>query len=453
MPVSNKHPQFIDMQSEWQKAADFYHSEKRVHYQGITYLPKLSGQTDDEYTSYKSRAALSMFFKKTVETYRGMATRKPVSVEDDKSIEEYMENVTGTGDSLLKYVYDTLEGYFVSGRCGTLIDLPEGATNADPMFLYYDPLAILNWKKEEVDGVDQLTMVVLAENVVKDDGDEFNTETKVQYRVLDLDEGKYRVRVFDDAENQIGEEIFPLMNNKTMDFIPFIIHGGVPVKPPFLTEIIDQNVHHYQVTADQMHGLHWAGLPTPYVTGVDPEDAPKHIGSSRFICVPDPNGKVGFLEFEGQGLMPIADKLKVFEETISSLAVNMILNSDQTERTATQSNIDSSSQTASLAGTVNLLSSEFTTLLGWAAEWMSKEAGAVKINTDFVSSKMSPQELDALFKAYIGGGISYQTFWMNLQQGEVASESKDFEKELSDIEENLPPGLVEPDAGGDGGGE
>jgi hypothetical protein len=37
---------------------------------------------------------------------------------------------------------------------------------------------------------------------------------------------------------------------------------------------------------------------------------------------------------------------------------------------------------------------------------------------------------------------------MNLQQGEVASESKDFEKELSDIEENLPPGLVEPDAGG-----
>ncbi len=134
--------------------------------------------------------------------------------------------------------------------------------------------------------------------------------------------------------------------------------------------------------------------------------------------------------------------LQIIKEYISTLAVNMSLN-PESQITATQANIDNSNQTASLAGAVNMLSSEFTKILGWASEWMNKTVGPVQINTDFVSASLSPQMLKELVASYQQGAISYETMWQQLQQGEIADPHKTAEEEQGDIEENIPAGMTE----------
>ena len=439
MSVSDKHTMYSYMLSEWQKAGHFASFEKAVKDEGVTYLPLLGGQSDEEYEAYKQRGSVAMFFKKTIVTYRGMVMRKPPQVGDDEPVAEYLKNVTGSGDSFRDYMYSVVGRYFTAGRCGTLIDLPEGLTNAEPLFLFYSAESIINWREDTINGITQLVEVRLEEEI-EVQLDEFTWETAKQYRVLDLDEGKYRVRVFNDQEIMVGDEVYPLMNNSTMDHIPFVIHGGVDVQPPFLTEILDLNLHHYQVTTDEAHGIHWAALPTPYVTGLD--TPPDKIGPTAMIALPDPQSTAGFMEFSGSGLQPSAAKLKVYEDQISSLAINMVMNNELAVKTATQTSVDSSSQTASLSGTVTMLSAEFTKLLTIAADWMGKTVGPVTINQDFISSKMSPDMINAVRQSWLDGAISYESMWLQLQQGEIAPEAKTAEEEQGDIDIAEPAGMA-----------
>ena len=438
MNVTNQHQEYIEMYSEWTKATDFAHSEKRVHDKGEVYFPRLSGQEDDEYKSYVGRASLTMFEKKIRDTYRGMATRKPVDIENDEQLADYLTKVTPTDDSFDSYIFNMLGEYFLTGRCGTLVDLPLGYTDANPYLVLYNATSIINWNTDDY-GI--LTMVVLREITEIDDGDQFNTSTEFRYRVLDLVDGAYRQRLFNSSGVQLNEDIFPQMNGKSLNYIPFTIHGGVKVKPPFLTEVLDLNLHHYQLSGDLGHGLHWVALPSPVLTGVPKEDVPNHIGSARFIVLEDSDAKAFFLEFEGKGLDEITGRMRVIEETISVMAINMIMNDNA--KTATQANIDSSSTTASLAGVINKLSDEFTIVLTTVSDWMGKTVGNVSINTDFVSAKLDANNFNALVNAYIKGTISYSTFWKNLQHGEIASNNKTADEEQSEIETTDPIGMVE----------
>ena len=77
----------------------------------------------------------------------------------------------------------------------------------------------------------------------------------------------------------------------------------------------------------------------------------------------------------------------------------------------------------------------------WACEWMNKTCGKTQINTDFISKTMPPEMIRELRQTWLDGGISYETLWTNLQQGEVADQHKTFDQEQSDIESSEPPGM------------
>jgi hypothetical protein len=292
---------------------------------------------------------------------------------------------------------------------------------------------MLNWF---ADKYGNLNFVVLKEyeNVL----DGFEIKQDVRYRVLDIKDGFYRVRLFD-KENML-QEIYPTVNGKYINYIPFIIHGGIDVQPLFLTEILDLNVHHYRISGDLAHALHWVALPTPVLTGIAPEEAPTTIGPTEYIVLENPDSKAHFLEFTGKGLNELTKELGHIESTISNLTVNIIRNGDKI-LTATQAKIDSSSTTSSLVGTLRKLSEELSIMLSIVADWKEATFNNFLINTDFINTRLASDELTALVNAYITGAISFDTFWTNLQDGEIASISKTPEQELTDIETTLPPGM------------
>jgi hypothetical protein len=75
------------------------------------------------------------------------------------------------------------------------------------------------------------------------------------------------------------------------------------------------------------------------------------------------------------------------------------------------------------------------------------EAILLQLNKDVVPSNMSPQLLQALMQVVLNGKMSDETFYYNLQQGEIARPGVDFEEEQALIQiakdqEPLAPPLV-----------
>ncbi len=310
--------------------------------------------------------------------------------------------------------------------------------------MLYKALSIINWESAVVEGKEVLVMVVLREwTRVTDTDDVFDQKQEYQYRVLTIEDGVYHHRLYNKSLELVSETT-PMSDNKTMGYIPFVIHGGIEVQPVFLGEILDLNLHHFQLSADQFHGLHFCGLPTPWVSGVDKNKAPTCIGPTKFVVLEEAESEIGLLEFQGQGMQPIADKLSDIERTITAISVSSMERSGRV--TATQANIDFANDTASLAGVVNSLSAGFTEALMFASKWMQSQIVVAKFTTDFVSGKMPAQELLALTQAYLSGSISFATYWNNLVQGEIADPNKTAEEEQAEIEIDPDP---DPEKGGD----
>ena len=75
--------------------------------------------------------------------------------------------------------------------------------------------------------------------------------------------------------------------------------------------------------------------------------------------------------------------------------------------------------------------------------WAGLKEVKIALNKDFLPSKMTPQEIQAITALWMSNGISSNTLFYNLQQGEIIPEGITFEDEQAQISEQSPPaGLI-----------
>src|SRR5205807_8500308 len=108
---------------------------------------------------------------------------------------------------------------------------------------------------------------------------------------------------------------------------PFVFHGPrhsrpEPDKLP-LSDLIACNLDHYRLDADYKHGLHFAALPTAWVSGFD-KASPLRIGSSAAWVSEVPGATAGFLEFTGAGLAHLEQAMDKVERRMSLLGARML---------------------------------------------------------------------------------------------------------------------------------
>lgn len=456
MSVKNTHADYSAMKAEWEKCINFMKSEKAIKDKNETYLPRLAKQDDDEYTAYRDRTPITMYAQRANKAMCGMIGRKEPRIDGSESNEDLIESIDSKGNNINAYISLLLGYFFTTGRGATLIDVPRvqgqiTVAQAEqlgirPRFYYYSELNIINWRTELINNVETLVLVVLKEKVNELTDDEFTWEQKDQYRVLELvgDETRvYRQRLYNHDEELI-DEVTPRMQGRFMDFIPIVFHGGVDVIEPPLNQVVDLNVHHYQLSADEVWGLRVAALPTPYFFGVDPtsKEFPNHVGPGRVIGAEEKDCKTGFREFSGAGLKSVADKLDRMAQDIEKMSIQMA--TETFNQTATGSSIDYTSSTSSLAGITVFLSAELTQALKIAVQWQGRDDKDidVQLNKDFMPQTMDSNTMGALLKLYLSGTITYETLYNNLARGEITDPHKDPEEELREIEEGLPPGMI-----------
>ena len=287
MPVSEPHGDYAARLPVWRKCRDLAAGQEAVHARGEAYLPRLEGQSEEDYGAYKARALFYNATQRTIDGMAGLIFRKAPRAELPAALAELAQDIDMGGVGLTGFAEGLVEELLTVGRVGVLVDHPAGPpgpvtaaqaadANQRPFLRAYRAEDIVDWREGQRQNAAVLTQLRLREGIaLAAPGDEFRSLFAEQIRVLDLDaEGFYRQRVFRQLEGQwrqFGPDIQPRLDGRPMTRIPFVFFGPkgnrpAVAKPPLL-DLVNVNLSHYRTTADFEHGAHFTGLPTAVITG------------------------------------------------------------------------------------------------------------------------------------------------------------------------------------------
>lgn len=411
MPIDTVHPSYRDRYEDWLDCRTAYEGQRAVRAAGVRYLPRLTGQTDQEYEAYKKRALFYSITSKTLSALLGMAIDQPPELKYPGKMSPYFEDKSGT--QFHETLANTITEVLLMGRFGVLVDRP--ANGGAPFITCYPTESIINWRVNDETGA--LEHVVLKEGYTEtSESDKYLLEEKVRYRELEIIDGQLWVTIHKpmDAKGQNFNVSTPMTITNTgvaMSFIPFfsVNTTGIGIEPgkPPMQDIVDINYSHYRTSADLEHGRHFTGLPTPYVTGAE-GNVSLHIGSTKAWVIPDPNARVGFLEFTGQGLASLEKALQEKQSQLASLSARLVDNSTRGSEAAETVRLRYLSETASLRTIVRAAEAFLNAVYNCISfmEGLGENSVNITLNKEFLDSKMTPAELTAWVEAYIAGGVT-----------------------------------------------
>lgn len=474
-----QHEQHGAYSEKWRRAREVIAGEDAVKAAGERYLPKLTGMETTEYTAYKDRTKFLGATSRTLEGLTGMVFRVDPMVGKAKAgakaqtIEQLEADATLQGETLVDYSKNLVREVLSVGRAGTLVDYSDQQKR--PYFASYCPENIWNWQTNLVDGKHVLTMVLLheqseepasAESLASAKADDLAELEQVSVERLRLiflqDIGASKqcvVRVFEKVESKknridwrLVEERIPLRKGRPLDFVPFVFHNSDNSKPGCcklpLEDIISVNLHHYRLSADYNHGLHFTALPTAWVAGF-PADSKLNIGASVAWVTDNVQAKAGFLEYTGQGLGAIREAIADDKKDMAILGARLLEEQKREAETSETLRIRQSGETSVLSSLAKACSRGISTAMKIAYWWGSTEVSpsdvpdeqaSIVLNTDFVESRLAPEEQAALVSSWIAGAISHKTVLEQFRKGEILPSGRTDEEEVELIAAAPAPG-------------
>ena len=472
MSVNHEHAEYTAHIARWQIYRDASDGEHAVKARGETYLPKKSTkQSNDEYDAYKQRAMYFNATGRTVDGLAGLMFRRDPDIKVPDAMTAILEDVTQDGVSFNELIKNVAEEVVRPGRAGVLVELPVADGDRHPASLaeyeregirpyatFYPAESIINWDTKVIGGRIVPSLVVLKEKHNEENlKDEFEKKQVDQYRVLDLDEGKYRQRVFREVvvNNLMGkdwvwvvvEEYWPTMGGKPMQYIPFEFFGPTDGRPKVqkcpIADLAVVNLSHFRTMADLENGRHWCGSPTPvFIGGFDSKDGDDvteiRLGAENGIQM-TLGSDAKYMEFSGQGLneLRMADEQK--REMMAVLGSRILAPEKKQAEAAETARIHRAGEESTLASIAISVSKSARRVLEYLRDWSGASGDvSIAINTDFVPTEMTPEELTATMAAWQGGGLTKQELFERLKQGEIIRADKTFEDHETELESEGP---------------
>lgn len=430
------HPDYKRWMPDWATVRDCAEGSRRIKFKGVEYLPKLSGQSEDDYNAYRERALFFPITGKTVSSMVGLATARPAMIKHPPEMDSFFK------ESIRPYQFVELQSkalceVMLMGRFGMLIDAPiEGASQ--PYISTYIAENILNWG-ETNNG--SLNWLLLRESVLIQI-DEFEYTEFPRFRICRIEDGAYTVEVRDEDFNIITKTT-PLFGGKSLDFIPFVCIGSTGVhmdvdRPPML-DIATINISHYRSSADLEWGRHFTGLPTPVVSGVDTSTKLKIGGTSAWI-LPSVEAKAMYLEFTGQGLQSLEKALQEKIGLMASMSARLVDSSVKGSEAAETVRLRYMSETASLLQIITSTESAFNLIYKWITAMMGGNPNntVIEFFRDVLSGRIPAGELKELFGSYLNGIISKEMLVYNLRRGDMLDPNIDDDTVVKQIGDPKP---------------
>src|SRR3954466_10481248 len=124
MAVVEKHPAYLANCERWARARDAAAGQDAIHAKGPAYLPKLKGQTDDEYNAYKGRALYYNATGRTVDGMSGLIFRRPPVIELPEAAAYLEDDIDTAGTPLVGLCENAIEELLQVGRVGLMTEYP-----------------------------------------------------------------------------------------------------------------------------------------------------------------------------------------------------------------------------------------------------------------------------------------------------------------------------------------
>jgi len=473
--VTSQHKQYIQMLPLWSRVRDCEEGEDTIKLRATLYLPRLSGQSHEDYKRFLDRADYYNGTGRTIDGLHGAIFRQPPVIQwrkqptgaeqfdpatedapktfsgsslEQTQEERWEENITLSGVPLQTFIKKTLREILITGRYGILVDMPQDG-DQQCYLCGYNAESIINWREVKTGGVTKLTLVVLEETQETIDADGFGVTESIIYRVLDLDEsGFYRVRIFvyneGDKEWVLSSQFAPTRLNQRLDFIPFLFDGVTDLTPaaeiPPLLDLANTNLTHYRTAADYQNALHFTSLPQPWVSTTDRQHVLAIGGTTAWLL--NPGDQAGYLEFSGHGIGAIKDSLTSGENQMARLGAELLEHAKEGVEAAETVRLRQSGRASVLSNIANTSSLAFTKALKWLVWWSNYDETdvQVKINDEFIEQRLSPQDLIALTNSWMMRAVSRDTLLYNIKRGGVMPEDRTIadEKALIDAETVTP---------------
>lgn len=452
--------------------------EHRIKYRKDKYLPRpnaddISDANIARYDSYLERALFYGVTKRTLGGLVGLIFLRDPIVEIPAVLDPIKTDANGAGGSLIQLAKSACALVLSYARAGVFVDFPKMDTPATraqlqsgeirPVIKLYEPWNIINWRTIKRGAREILSLVVLHELFITSD-DGFEIKYGHQWRVLRLDaDGKYVMYIYQSTEAVINENTDPIdyIRNRAstgpignpeiieplddkgerLDEIPFSFIGAENNEPrpnePVLYDMAILNIGHYRNSADHEDIAYMVGQPTPYFAGLteswvrDVLGGQVQLGSRAAVPLPQ-GGSAGLLQID-EHTMPF-EAMKHKERQMVAIGAKLV-EEKQVQRTATEADLENTSETSVLSASADNVSAAFTFALKFAARFVGitvvdkpDDAQNVKgdvikfeLNTEFDLVHMTPEERTQLIAEWNAGAVAFPEMRANLRRAGIAS--------------------------------
>jgi len=449
--VDSLHPAYMEMFPTWELVDDLMGGTAAMKAAGQKWLPKEDGEKQKAYDARLSRSVLYNAYKRTV---LGLARRpfaKNVNLvgELPEKIRAMPDSVDSQRRSLRAFGREFLKVAINRGLCHILVDYPlvpaanlaeERSLGLRPRFVLIDPVNLIHWQAESVNGETRLSQIRISESESVPDG-EWGVSTRKRVRVIEPDNW----RLFEQGAK--GEWVEVESGTITLGKIAlvtlYINSTGLMTGSPALDDLAYMNLAHYQSQSDHRNNLRFARSGVVFIKGLTPKEMEQPVvwGVNHAVRSANSDADMKIIEHSGSAVTAGENELRHLEEQMESLAMGPLTVRSWGNETAMGKAIDEGKGQCDLQSWVREEEVALKQAFDLAAEWVGEtlpDDFQVDIYDDFGLLPRSAQDLDNLQKLRDRGDLSRRTILEGVKLRGLLTENHDIDEELARIEQEGP---------------
>ena len=444
--VNDPNTAWVNMEPHWLLIETLLQGTYGIRKKHRKYLPQEPRELDEAYDNRLIRSVLAPFYVRLERMLAGMLTRKPVRLNDvSDMIREQLFDVDLEGNDLNVWTYETAKKCIRYGHVGVLVDAPAAGQNGRPYWVTYTPRDILGWRTEIKDGKQVLTQLRLSERTIVPDG--LYGEKEIE-QVRLLTPGAFEIHrkgkqgnfeVVDEGTTSLSEIPFSVAYANRLNLLES--------RPP-LDDIAELNLKQYQVQSDLDNQLHISAVPMLAIYGFPQSAEEISAGPGEALALPE-GARSEYIEPAGNSYAAQFQRLDQIASQINELGMAAVLGQKLSAETAEAKRIDRSQGDSAMMVVAQQMQDLIDNCLVFHGQYLQdNNPGSSFVNRDFLSTRLEPQEIQALLQLYTAGTITQKTLLDQLAEGEVLGDDFDVEEELEATEaggliDSEPPQVAE----------
>ena len=437
MSIKEKHPDLTaDRMAEWQLCEDAADGESAIKSRATTYLPSPSGYStaagmtkegaNAAYAAYKMRAQFPDVLAASIGSMIGIIHGKDSDIELPAALEYLREDADGKKSTLETFHKDITRNLLTKGRYGVLADAPMGG--GDPFLAGYDAQTIINWDEG---------FFVLDDTGYRRDG--FNWVLTEQHRVLEMVDGSYSQAIH--GPDGVVDLTPTRQGGGLLDRVPFEVANArnvsCEIETPPLIGVARAALAMYQLSADYRLQLYMSGQETAVTIN---SYSHKAVGAGVVISLKNAVGEAApDFKYVGPDCKGIEKHLEAIEHNRDAAVqsgARLFEQSQQAQESGEARKMRFRSETANLQtvaqASAALLERSLRNIA--AMKGQGEDECVVTAPDDLLDASLSPVDAAALWQVVQGRGLSYETFYEQMQKGGIASMERDADEEYGLIQ-------------------